>query len=185
MGFGEQQVAVDREHLARQLVEAAYLEGDFVLASGRRSRYYFDKYRFETRPELLAPVASLIAGLIPSGTARIAGPELGAVALATAASLASGLPCLFVRGEAKAYGTGNRIEGPFQEGDAVVVVEDVMTSGGSAIKAAQAVMEAGCRVTRLIGVIDRGEGAGEAIRAAGYEFVPVFTRSELERYLPR
>ncbi len=178
-----QRVAVDREQLARQLVAVAYLEGDFVLASGRRSRYYFDKYRFETRPELLAPVASLIAELIPPGTTRIAGPELGAVALATAASLASGLPCLFVRGEAKAYGTGNRIEGPFDAGDAVAVIEDVMTSGGSAIKAAGALGEAGCRVTRLIGVIDREEGAAEAIRGAGYDFAPVFTRSELEHYL--
>lgn len=178
-----QRVAVDRDLLARQMVEAAYLEGDFLLASGRRSRYYFDKYRFETRPDLLAPVASLIADLIPPGTARIAGPELGAVALAAAASLASGIPFLIVRGEAKAYGTGNRIEGPFEAGDTVAVIEDVMTSGGSAIKAAEALVEAGCRVTRLIGVIDREEGAADAARAAGYELTAVFTRSELERYL--
>ncbi len=180
-----QRVAVDREQLARRLVEAAYLEGDFVLASGRRSRYYFDKYRFETRPELLAPVASLIADLVPAGTARIAGPELGAVALAAAASLASGLPCLFVRGEAKAYGTAKQIEGPFEVGDSVVVIEDVMTSGGSAIKAAQALSDAGCRVRRIIGVIDREEGAADAVRAAGYELAVVFNRSELERYLVR
>ena len=178
-----QRAVVDREQLAREMVEAAYLEGDFVLASGRRSRYYFDKYRFETRPELLAPVASLIADLIPAGTARIAGPELGAVALAAAASLASGLPCLFVRGEAKAYGTANRIEGPFEPGDTVAVIEDVMTSGASAIKAAQALAEAGCRIARIIGVIDREEGAAEAVADAGYELVAVFTRSELERYL--
>jgi len=178
-----QRVAVDREQLARQLVDVAYLEGDFLLASGRRSRYYFDKYRFETRPELLAPVASLIADLIPQGTARIAGPELGAVALATATSLASGLPCLFVRGEAKGYGTGNRIEGPFEPDDPVAVIEDVLTSGGSAIKAAAALVEAGCRITRVIGVIDRDEGAADAIAAAGFDFAPVFTRSELERFL--
>jgi orotate phosphoribosyltransferase len=165
------------------MVDAAYLEGDFLLASGRRSRYYFDKYRFETRPDLLAPVASLITELVPAGTARIAGPELGAVALAAAASLASGLPCLFVRGEAKAYGTGNRIEGPFEAGDRVAVIEDVMTSGGSAITAARALVDAGCRVTRIIGVIDREEGAGEAVQAAGFELAAVFTRSELERHL--
>jgi len=178
-----QRVAVNRERLARRLVEAAYLEGDFVLASGRRSRYYFDKYRFETRPDLLAPVASLIADLVPAGTDRIAGPELGAVALAAAASLASGLPCLFVRGEAKAYGTAKQIEGPFEPGDAVAVIEDVMTSGGSAIKAAQALTEAGCRITRIVGVIDREEGAAQAVNEAGYELVAVFTRSELERFL--
>jgi orotate phosphoribosyltransferase len=178
-----QQTAIDRDRLARQMVDVAYLEGDFVLASGRRSRYYFDKYRFETRPDLLAPVAALIAEMIPSGTTRVAGPELGAVALAAAASLASGLPSLFVRGEAKAYGTANRIEGPFDPGDSVVVIEDVMTSGASAINAAQALTEAGCQVTRIVGVIDREEGAAEAVRRAGYELVAVFTRSELEQYL--
>ena len=178
-----QRAAVERDQLARRLVEAAYLEGDFVLASGRRSRYYFDKYRFETRPDLLAPVASLIADLIPPGTTRIAGPELGAVALAAAASLVSGLPFVIVRGAPKEYGTAQRIEGPFEAGDTVAVVEDVMTSGGSAIKAARALAEAGCRITRLIGVIDREEGAADAARAAGYELAVVFTRSELERFL--
>jgi len=176
---------MNRDQLARQLVDAAYLEGDFLLASGRRSRYYFDKYRFETRPDLLAPVASLIADLVPAGTARIAGPELGAVALAAAASLVTGLPCLFVRGEAKAYGTGNRIEGPFEAGDSVAVIEDVMTSGGSAVNAARALVEAGCRATRIIGVIDREGGAAEAGRAAGFELAVGFKPSELGRKLAR
>src|SRR5205823_12892597 len=99
---------MNREELEQKLVRTAYLEGDFVLASGRRSRYYFDKYLFETRPELLAGVADLIAQKLPAGTQRIAGPELGAVALAAAASIAAGVPSLFVRGAAKAYGTAKR-----------------------------------------------------------------------------
>src|SRR4030095_1656921 len=139
-----QTASVNRDELARQLVEAAYLEGDFVLASGRRSRYYFDKYRFETRPELLWPVGKLIAELIPSGTQRIAGPELRASALASVASRQAGLPSLFVRSETKQYGTAKQIEGVYEPGDRVVVVEDVMTTGQSAIKAAQALMAAGC-----------------------------------------
>ncbi|MEA2642872.1 MAG: orotate phosphoribosyltransferase [Chloroflexota bacterium] len=175
--------AVDRESLARDLVAAAYLEGDFVLASGRRSRYYFDKYRFETQPQLLAPVGRLIAQRVPAGTQRIAGPELGAVALAAAASMASGVPCLFVRGEAKAYGTSKQIEGVYEPGDLTVVVEDVLTSGGSAIKAAEALTAAGCKVVRIIGVIDREEGAGDAVWAAGYELEALFTRTELDRWL--
>ncbi len=179
-----QRTGIDRDALGRQLVEVAYIEGDFVLASGRRSRYYFDKYRFETRPDLLAPVAELIADLVPPGTQRLAGPELGAIALVAAASLASGIASLFVRAEAKTYGTAKRIEGPYDSGDSVVVVEDVMTTGGSAISAARALAEAGCRVTRVIGVIDREEGAAEALRTAGLEMKAVFTRSELERYLP-
>src|SRR6266566_2912038 len=131
---------MERDELAKRLVEVAYLEGDFVLASGRRSRYYFDKYLFETRPELLGAVAELIAQKLPAGTQRIAGPELGAVALAAAASIAAGVPSLFVRGAAKAYGTAKRIEGPINAGDVVVMIEDVVTSGGSSIEAARAVV---------------------------------------------
>jgi orotate phosphoribosyltransferase len=175
--------AIDRDELARGLVRAAYLEGDFLLASGRRSRYYFDKYRFETQPDLLGPVGQLIARCIPPGTDRIAGPELGAVALAAAASLASGLPFLIVRGEQKAYGTAKQIEGVFEAGEAVVVVEDVMTTGGSAIQAARALVQAGCRVSTIIGVIDREEGAREAVVDAGFRLETLFTRSELDRWL--
>jgi orotate phosphoribosyltransferase len=174
---------VNRDELARQLVEAAYLEGDFVLASGRHSRYYFDKYRFETRPELLWPVGKLIAELIPERTQRIAGPELGAIALAAAASLQAGLPSLFVRSGTKEYGTAKQIEGVFDAGDRVVVIEDVMTSGQSAIKAAQALAAAGCQITGIIGVIDREEGAEEAVKAAGFQLASVFTRTELDRWL--
>src|SRR2546428_3178455 len=127
----------DRE-LRAALKEHAYLEGDFVLRSGRRSRYYLDKYRFETRPELLAPLGERIARAVAEhdpGAVRLAGPELGAVALAAAASLASGLPFLIVRKEAKGYGTANRVEGAFEPGERVCLVEDVVTSGGAALAA--------------------------------------------------
>src|SRR5205823_7683543 len=96
---------MNREELEQKLVRTAYLGGDFVLASGRRSRYYFDKYLFETEPVLLQAVAQLLAERIPPGTKRLAGPELGAVCLAAATSIACGLPFLLVRGEAKEYGT--------------------------------------------------------------------------------
>src|SRR5438874_10253612 len=98
--------------LAEALVEHAYLEGDFVLRSGRRSRYYLDKYRFETRPDLLRPLGEALAGAVrehePEAD-RLAGPELGAVALAAAASLESELPFLIVRKEAKEHGTSKRL----------------------------------------------------------------------------
>ena len=101
------------------LREHAYLEGDFLLRSGRRSRYYLDKYRFETRPDLLRPIGERLAAAIrehaPDAT-LIAGPELGAVALAAAASLESGLPFLIVRKQAKDYGTSNRLEGVYDGG---------------------------------------------------------------------
>lgn len=174
---------MDREELGKKLVEVAYLEGDFLLASGRRSKYYFDKYLFETRPDLLGPVAELLAERVPPGTQRLAGPEMGAVALAAATSLVTALPALFVRGEAKAYGTAKRIEGAFEPGDGVVVLEDVVTSGGSSISAARAVVDAGCKVLGILAVIDREEGAREAARAAGFDLDALFTRTDLERWL--
>src|SRR5258706_6572800 len=131
--------------LLTALREHAYLEGDFVLRSGKRSQYYLDKYRFETVPALLeglgARLAARVAEVEPDA-ARLAGPELGAVALAAAASLASRLPFLIVRAEAKAYGTANRIEGAYAAGERIVLVEDVVTSGGAAADAVRAVRQA-------------------------------------------
>ena len=147
--------------LGRALREAAYLEGDFVLRSGRRSQYYLDKYRFETRPDLLGPLGAAIAAAATEhdpDASRLAGPELGAVALAAAASLAGGLPFLIVRGEAKAYGTANRLEGVFEPGERVCLVEDVITSGGAALEAVEALRDAGLQVSTAICVVDREEG---------------------------
>lgn len=141
--------------------EHALLEGDFVLRSGRRSRYYFDKYRFETRPELLGPIGERLAALVrehePSAV-RLAAPELGAVALAAAASLAGGLPFVIVRKAAKEYGTSNRIEGVYEPGETVCVVEDVVTSGGALLDAVQALRDAELVVRHAVCVVDREEG---------------------------
>jgi orotate phosphoribosyltransferase len=137
---------VDAPELGAALCEHAYLEGDFLLRSGRRSRYYLDKYRFETRPDLLGPLGERIAAVareFEPEAHRLAGPELGAVALAASASLASGLPFLIVRKEAKGYGTGNRLEGLFEEGELVCLVEDVVTSGGAAVEAVEALRPGG------------------------------------------
>ena len=105
--------------LKRALRERAYLEGDFVLRSGKRSRFYLDKYRFSTQPDLLEAIAARIAAAVSEAepeAVRLAAPELGAVPLAAGASLASRLPYLIVRGQAKEYGTANRIEGHFARG---------------------------------------------------------------------
>jgi orotate phosphoribosyltransferase len=158
------------EGLARRVREAAYLEGDFLLRSGRRSSYYLDKYRFETRPDLLrdlgAALAERIAEVEPDAV-RIAGPELGAVALAAAASMASDLPFVIVRGAAKAYGTGNRLEGVHVAGERAVMVEDVVTSGGAALEAVEALRAEGLACETVVCVVDRGEGGAEAMAAAG------------------
>jgi orotate phosphoribosyltransferase len=173
---------VSREELGRALREAAYLEGDFVLRSGRRSRYYLDKYRFETRPDLLGPLGEAIAGAVREhapDAVRLAGPELGAVALAASASLAGGLPFLIVRGQAKEYGTANRLEGVFEAGEPVCLVEDVVTSGGAAIEAVEAVREAGLRVSTAICVVDREEGGVDALARHAVRLWPLFRASEL------
>ncbi len=164
------------------LREAAYLEGDFVLRSGKRSAYYLDKYRFETRPDLLAPlgerIASAVAEFEPEAV-RLAGPELGAVALATAGSLASGLPFLIVRKAAKDYGTSKRLEGVYDEGDCVCLVEDVVTSGGALLEAVEALREAGLTVRTAICVVDREEGGADALAGHAVRLRPIFRASEI------
>ena len=173
---------MQRDELATALREHAYLEGDFVLRSGRRSPYYLDKYRFETRPELLRPLGEAIAeaaNAVEPDAVRLAGPELGAVPLTAAASLASGLPFLIVRKEAKAYGTGNRLEGVFEEGELACLVEDVVTSGGAAVESVEALREAGIEVRHAVCVVDREEGGADALARVGVRLEPLFRLSEI------
>ena len=167
--------------LARAIREHAYLEGDFVLRSGRRSRYYLDKYRFETQPAVLQELGARIAAAVGDGRRpdRLAGPELGAVALAAAASLASGVPFVIVRKEAKEYGTERRIEGLYVEGEHVCLVEDVVTTGGASLAAVEALRTAGLACDRVVCVVDREEGGSAALAAAGVELVPLFRADEL------
>ena len=155
--------------LADRIRAVAYLEGDFVLRSGRRSSFYLDKYRFQTQPDLLREIGELLAariGEVEPDAVRIAGPELGAVALAASASMASGKPFLIVRSAAKDYGTSNRLEGIFEEGERVVVVEDIVTSGGAALDAVRSLRQVGLICETVVCVVDRGEGGAEAMTAA-------------------
>ena len=173
---------MDDQELRRALREHAYLEGDFVLRSGRRSRYYLDKYRFETRPDLLRALGERLAAQVrehASEALRIAGPELGAVALAAAASLASGLPFLIVRKDAKDSGTANRLEGAFEPGDHVCLVEDVVTSGGAAVSAVQALREAGLTCSTAICVVDREEGGADELARHAVRLRSLFTASDV------
>jgi orotate phosphoribosyltransferase len=173
---------VTREELARALRAAAYLEGDFVLRSGRRSRYYLDKYRFETQPGLLRPLGEALAGAVREhepGAVRIAAPAVGAIALAAAASLEGGLPFLIVRDAAKEHGTANRIEGLYEAGECVCLVEDVVTSAGAAVESVQALREAGLRVSTAICVVDREEGGVDELARHAVRLRPLFRASEL------
>jgi orotate phosphoribosyltransferase len=173
---------VTDQELRTALREHALLQGDFVLRSGRRSTHYFDKYRFETRPDLLEPIAVRLAALVGEhepDAARLAGPELGAVALAAAASLASRLPFVIVRKETKEYGTANRIEGAFESGERVCLVEDVVTSGGAAVSAVEALREAGLECRTAVCVVDREEGGMDELARHGVRLRPLFRAGEL------
>ena len=170
------------QELQEALREHALLVGDFVLRSGRRSTHYFDKYRFETRPDLLEAIGVRIAATVGEHepeTDRLAGPELGAVALAAAASLQSRLPFLIVRKETKDYGTANRIEGAFEPGERVCLVEDVVTSGGAAVAAVQALREAGLECRTAVCVVDREEGGSDELARHGVRLRPLFRAGEL------
>jgi orotate phosphoribosyltransferase len=166
--------------LGRELVKVSYLKGDFVLRSGKRSNRYFDKFLFETEPALLRRLGAHLARLVPKETLRLAAPELGAVLLGGAVSMESGLPLVLVRKEPKGYGTSKQIEGRFEPGDRVTVIEDVVTTGGDSLRSAQVLRDAGVEVIHLVVVLDRGEGGEENIRNAGISYSPLFRIADLE-----
>jgi len=166
--------------LGRELVRASYLKGDFVLRSGKRSNRYFDKFLFETEPALLKRLGKHLATLVPANTQRLAAPELGAVLLGGAVSMETGLPLVLVRKEPKGYGTSKQIEGRFEAGDRVTVIEDVVTTGGDSLRSAQVLRDAGMDVIHLVVVLDRGEGGEENIRQAGIPYSPLFRIQDLE-----
>ncbi|MFC1692795.1 orotate phosphoribosyltransferase [Candidatus Latescibacterota bacterium] len=165
------------DDLVKQVKEAALLTGEFVLSSGRKSNYYLDKYRIETQPEILDAVADGLKQKIPAETELLAGPELGAIPLVTAVGLKTRIPFLLVRKKAKDYGTKNIVEGIFKKGQKVVLVEDVLTTGTQAVNAADSLLELELEVLKIVCIIDREEGAREAVEKAGYIFDPLMTRS--------
>ncbi len=171
-----------RDELGALLVERALLEGDFVLRSGRRSSWYLDKYRFETEPAILRELGTALAAAVEEcepDAVRLAGPALGAVALAASAAMASELPFIIVRGETKEYGTAKRIEGPFESGELVCLVEDVVTSGGALGEAVSAVRDEGLVVRNAVCVVDREEGGSDALARLGVRLRPLFRAREL------
>ena len=169
---------MDTAELAKRIKAVAYLEGDFVLRSGRRSKYYLDKYLFETQPDILAELGRRLARHA-GDVDLVAGPELGAVALAAATSMACGKPFAIVRKAAKDYGTGKLIEGTPVAGKRVLLVEDVGTTAGAALEAAKTLAAAGATVARIVFVIDRMEGARENVQKAGLEFRALITKVDM------
>ena len=168
-----------REQLIKRIKETAYLEGDFVLRSGKRSRYYLDKYLFETCPDILKALGAEFAKYVTDDVTLIAGAELGGVALAAATAMATGKNWIIVRNSKKGYGTGKMVEGILNKDDVVLLVEDIATTGGQVLEAAKIITEAGARVKKIVCVIDRKQGAGENITSAGYNFDSILTKEDL------
>jgi len=168
-----------RAELGRDLVNAAYLRGDFVLSSGGRSSFYFDKYLFESQPTILRRIAGMLAERVPDDVDRLAGPELGAVPLVTALALETGLPFIIVRKNAKGYGTSHAVEGEVHQGEHVLMVEDVISTAGEALRASANVLSTGARVGTVLAVVDREQGGAERIAAAGLRLDALFRLSEL------
>jgi orotate phosphoribosyltransferase len=168
-----------RNELIKRIKETAYLEGDFVLRSGKRSKYYLDKYLFETKPDILRALGRAFAGHLTDDVTLIAGAELGGVALAAAAAMETGRNWIIVRNSKKDYGTGKLVEGTLSAGDVVLLVEDIATTGGQVLEAAKVITDAGANVKKIVCVIDRRQGARENITAAGYPFEAIFTKDDL------
>jgi len=160
--------------------EKAILFGHFVLTSGKESNYYINVKKLITKPEVLKLIAELMkekAEEIGVNFDRVAGPELGAVPIATALSLETGKPLVIVRKKPKGHGTGSQIEGDVKPGDRVLLVEDVTTTGGSVLRSAKVLEKEGAKVSAIIVVVDREEGAEENLK--DYLFLPLLRVSEL------
>lgn len=170
---------MNRRTLARKIAAVAGLSGEFRLRSGVTASTYFDKYQFESDPELLAAVTHHMAELVPSDTELLAGLELGGVPIATALSLNTGIPVVFVRKKAKEYGTARLAEGPSISGKRLLVIEDVVTTGGQIVRSIGDLRDRGAAVTHAVCVIDRQQGGRSALEAIDVELDALFLRSDL------
>ncbi len=165
--------------LARRIYDSAHLAGEFVLRSGQTSTEYFDKYRFESDPLLLHAVGKTLVPLLPSTAEALAGLELGGIPLVTILSQLTGLPALFVRKRAKEYGTCRLAEGGEVVGRRLVVVEDVVSTGGAIIAATRELRARGAEVSSALCVIDRQSGGAENLASEGLELNAAFMMNDL------
>jgi orotate phosphoribosyltransferase len=171
---------MNREELAATIYRTASITGQFTLRSGATSNQYFDKYRLEADPKLLRIIAEQMVPLIPRSADILAGLEMGGIPVATMLSQITGLPTCFVRKHAKHYGTCLFAEGTPVAGKRVVIVEDVVTSGGQVILSTADLRKVDAHVEDVICIIDREEGGAHKLETAGVRLHPLFRRSELE-----
>ncbi len=174
---------MDKQQLGKRIYNTSNIKGEFLLRSGQTSTEYFDKYLFESDPQLLWAIAAHMCRLLPNEFDALAGLEMGGIPIVTAMSLETGRPALFVRKKAKEYGTCKLAEGGPVEGKRLVIIEDVVTSGGAILDAVKALKALGAKIVSVYCVIDR-EGTGRANLAdMGLELKALFTKSELENIM--
>ncbi len=169
-----------KEELAREIYNTSHITGEFLLRSGTISNEYFDKYQFESDPKLLREIAEHAKALVPDGTEVLAGLELGGVSIAAILSQITGIPAVFVRKKAKEYGTCKLAEGPDVRGKRVLIIEDVVTSGGQVVMSGEDLRALGAEITHVVCIIDREQNGRAALREAGYTLLALFTMSELK-----
>lgn len=166
--------------LAHEIFGLAYITGQFLLRSGVTASEYFDKYRFEADPRVLRQIAERLAEHLPEDTETLAGLEMGGIPIATMLSQVTGLPTLFIRKKAKNYGTCRLAEGGEVRGRRLLIVEDVVTSGGQIIESAKALRGEGALIDQVVCVIDRESGGLENLRREGLSLTALFTMSDLK-----
>lgn len=171
---------MDKQNLARKIYDISYLTGEFKLRSGQTSKEYFDKYRFESRPELLREIAKALVPKLPRNIDALAGLEMGGIPIATALSLETGLPCVFVRKEPKSYGTCRFAEGLEIKGKKLCVIEDVVTTGGQVVISTKDLRNDGALIEDVMCVIYRGPENENPLSEAGLRLHALFTMQELK-----
>tara|TARA_B100000315_G_C14472053_1_gene538834 strand:+ start:540 stop:1058 length:519 start_codon:yes stop_codon:yes gene_type:complete len=172
---------MDRNELAQEIFDTSHLEGSFILRSGQVSSEYFDKYLFESNPRLLTEITNQLSELIPEGTEVLAGLEMGGIPIATALSLKTGIPAIFVRKKAKEYGSAKLAEGAAFAGRKVCAIEDVVTTGGQVVMSSNDLKARGAEIEYVICVIERDIKGRENLKKEGLELLSLFTMEELTR----
>jgi orotate phosphoribosyltransferase len=170
---------VELVELGKRIYEAAHLTGEFVLRSGQATGEYFDKYRFEADPELLDAVAEAMVALVPGDTEVLAGLEMGGIPVVTALGRRTGLPCAFVRKQAKAYGTQRLAEGAETAGRRVTIVEDVVTTGGQIVLSTHQLRALGADISHAVCVINRNDSTPAPLTEAGLTLHALLTPAQL------
>ena len=169
-----------RNELSRKIFAISNLKGEFMLRSGQTSNEYFDKYLFEAEPSILKAIAEEMSALIPSNAEKLAGLEMGGIPIATMLSRVTGIPAIFVRKKAKTYGTCKLAEGGTVSGKSLVVIEDVVTSGGQIVESVRVLRSMGAFVMDVLCVIDRESGGKQNLETIGLTLHSLFTMSELK-----